>query len=84
MLCSLFWKKTTRNGAIAGIVTGGIVTIVWRNLGVIYGGLFSLYEIVPGFILSAIAIYLVSKFGQEPSQEIQDEFEKVRELNRNC
>mgnify|MGYP000980630962 CR=1 FL=1 len=84
MLFSLFYKKTSRNGAIAGIVTGGLVAIIWRNLGNMYGGIFSLYEIVPGFILSAIAIYLVSKFGQEPSQEIQDEFEKVRELNRNC
>ena len=84
MLFSLFYKKTSRNGAIAGIVTGGLVAIIWRNLGNMYGGIFSLYEIVPGFILSAIAIYLVSKFGQGPSQEIQDEFEKVRELNRNC
>ena len=84
MLFTLFYKKTSRNGAIAGIVTGGLVAIIWRNLGNMYGGIFSLYEIVPGFILSAIAIYLVSKFGQEPSQEIQDEFEKVRELNRNC
>ncbi len=84
MIFSLFWKKTTRNGAIAGIATGGITAIIWRNLGTMYGGIFSLYEIVPGFILSAIVIYIVSKLGQEPSKEIQDEFEKVRELNRNC
>lgn len=84
MVFSLFWKKTTKNGAIAGIVTGGLTTIIWRNLGTIYGGIFSLYEIVPGFILSALVIYIVSKLGKEPSKEIQDEFEKVKELNRNC
>ncbi|MDY5212761.1 sodium/proline symporter PutP [Intestinibacter sp.] len=84
MIFSLFWKRTTKKGAIAGLVTGGVTAIVWRNLGNIYGGIFSLYEIVPGFILSAIAIYIVSKLDKEPSKEIQDEFDKVHEMNRNC
>ena len=84
MVFSLFWKKTTKEGAIAGIVTGGITTIVWRNLGTMFGGIFALYEIVPGFLLSAIAIYVVSKLSGEPSKEIQDEFDKVYEMNKNC
>ncbi len=84
MIFSLFWKKTTKEGAIAGIVTGGITTIVWRNLGTMFGGIFALYEIVPGFLLSALAIYVVSKLSKEPSKEIQDEFDKVYEMNKNC
>ena len=84
MIFSLFWKRTTKKGAIAGLVTGGVTAIIWRNLGTMYGGIFSLYEIVPGFILSAIVIYIVSKLDKEPSKEIQDEFDKVYEMNQNC
>ena len=46
MIFSLFWKRTTKKGAIAGLVTGGVTAIIWRNLGTMYGGIFSLYEIV--------------------------------------
>ena len=84
MIFSLFWKRTTKKGAIAGLVTGGVTAIIWRNLGTMYGGIFSLYEIVPGFILSAIVIYIVSKLDKEPSKEIQDEFDKVYQMNQNC
>lgn len=84
MIFSLFWKRTTKKGAIAGLVTGGITAIIWRNLGTIYGGIFGLYEIVPGFILSAIVIYIVSKLDKEPSKEIQAEFDKVHQMNQNC
>ena len=45
------------------------------------GGIFSLYEIVPGFLLSALVIYIVSKMDKEPSQDMIDEFEKVQGLN---
>ena len=81
VLFSLFWKRTTKKGAIAGMITGGVSAIVWRKLGVALGGIFSLYEIVPGFLLSALVIYVVSKMDKEPSQDIIDEFEKVQGLN---
>ena len=82
VLFSLFWKRTTKNGAIAGMITGGLTAIIWRRLGVYIGGIFGLYEIVPGFLLSALAIYLVSIMDKEPSKEIVEEFEKVEALNR--
>lgn len=74
IIMSLFWKRMTRNGAIAGILTGGIVALVWQQLS---GGLFDLYEIVPGFILASIAIFVVSKMGDEPDEIINKEFESV-------
>ncbi|QRN85183.1 sodium/proline symporter PutP [Clostridia bacterium] len=77
IIISLFWKRMTRNGAIAGILTGGIVALVWQQLS---GGLFDLYEIVPGFILASIAIIIVSKMGEEPDEIINREFEKVLKL----
>ena len=72
ILMSLFWKRTTRNGIIAGIIVGGVTVLVWKQL-----ALFGLYEIVPGFIFALIAIFIVSKFDKEPSREIQATFDKV-------
>ena len=74
ILMSLFWKWTTRAGVIAGIIVGGITVLVWKQF-----ELFGLYEIVPGFIFSFIAIYIVSKMTNEPDKEILDTFEKVNE-----
>ena len=74
LLMSLFWKRTTRRGVIAGIIVGGVTVLAWKQF-----ALFGLYEIVPGFIFSLIAIYLVSKFDSEPDKEILDTFDKVGE-----
>lgn len=66
LLLSLFWKDMNRNGALAGVVIGGVTVVVWKQL---TGGIFDLYEIVPGFIFASVAIILVSKFtgGASPS-----------------
>lgn len=57
VLLSLYWSNMNRSGAIAGILVGGITIVVWKQL---TGGIFDIYEIVPGFILSTIAIVAVS------------------------
>lgn len=74
MLFSVFWRRMTSWGAVAGIVTGGVTVIVWS---LIEGGIFELYELVPGFILGSIAIVIVSLLNKKPSQEILDEFDFV-------
>ena len=74
ILMSLFWKRTTKAGVIAGIIVGGVTVLVWKQF-----ELFGLYEIVPGFIFSIIAIYVVSKLDKEPKREILDTFEKVNQ-----
>jgi sodium/proline symporter len=61
LLLSLFWERMTRNGALAGIITGGLTVVVWKPL---HGGIFDIYEIVPGFILSLIAIVVFSLAGK--------------------
>lgn len=73
ILFSLFWKKTSRNGALGGIITGGLVVIIWKNLFAFTG----LYEIIPGFILSSLAIFLISYFSDGPSAEVEEEFEQA-------
>ncbi len=76
ILLSLFWRRMTRAGAVAGIIAGGVTVIAWKNLS---GGIFELYEIVPGFLISVVAIVVVSLAGTPPGREIQEEFERVRQ-----
>lgn len=74
VLFSLFWSRVTRNGAIAGIILGTVTVIVWKQLA-IYGGIFTLYEMVPGFIVSSLGIIIVSLLGNPPEQAILDDYE---------
>ncbi len=66
-----------RNGAIAGMVVGGLTVIIWNYLS---GGIFDIYEILPGFVFACIAIYIVSKATGGASKEIREEFNKVMKL----
>lgn len=59
IILSLYWPRMTRAGALAGIVVGGLTVILWKQ-GAGHGAIFALYELVPGFILSALAIWIVS------------------------
>ncbi len=79
LLLALYWKRMTRNGALAGIVCGGLTVVVWKEF---QGGLFDLYEIVPGIVVSTLAIVAASLTDRPPEQEIQEEFEQVREITR--
>lgn len=74
LILSLFWREMTRNGAIAGIIVGGVTVVVWGNMS---GGILDLYEIIPGFIFATIAIVLVSKFGDTPHAKILEGFDKA-------
>ncbi|NLL73031.1 MAG: sodium/proline symporter PutP [Clostridiales bacterium] len=78
MLFSLFWKRVTREGAIAGMVTGGGMVILWKTLIRPLGGYFDIYELLPAFVLSCLVIVIVSLCTEEPSKEIQDEFDQVK------
>ncbi|NLJ89842.1 MAG: sodium/proline symporter [Clostridiales bacterium] len=78
VLFSLFWKRTTRQGAVAGMLVGGITVFVWNLLIKPVGGVFGIYELLPAFILSCIAIVVVSLMTKEPSKIIQEEFEAAK------
>ena len=78
MLFSLFWKRTNRTGAIAGMVSGGVVVFVWKMLLKPMGGVFSIYELFPAFVISSIVIIVVSLCTEKPSLEIEREFELAR------
>ncbi|WP_285889355.1 sodium/proline symporter PutP [Neobacillus niacini] len=75
IILSLFWKRMTRNGALAGIIVGSVTVIVWSSL---KGGLFDLYELAPGFLFSSLAIIIISLIDKAPSKEVQEEFDNYR------
>ena len=77
IIMSLWWKKMTKNGALAGMVTGAVTVIVWNTF-----GWFGLYEIIPGFIFALAAIVIFSLIGQKPSQAMNDIFDEVQESVR--
>jgi len=78
MLFSLFWKRTTRAGAIAGMLGGAGMVFVWNLLVRPLGGMWDIYELLPAFVFSSICIVVVSLLTPEPSEKIKREFEEVR------
>lgn len=72
LLLCLYWKRMNRFGALAGVLVGGITVVVWKQLS---GGLFDLYEIVPGMIFATVAIVVVSLATSEPSDSIKARFD---------
>lgn len=77
VIFSLFWKRTTLKGAIAGMLGGGCLSLAWSLWIKKLGGIFSIYELLPAFLFSSLLIVVVSLLDQEPSQEIQKEFHSV-------
>ena len=78
MLFSLFWKRITRAGAVAGMLSGGIMVFVWNYLVKPLGGLFSVYELLPAFVVSCAAIVIVSLLTAAPSDAVQEDFERAK------
>ena len=81
MIFSLFWKNTTRDGAIAGLVTGGGMVFIWKLLIKPLGGVFGIYELFPAFVLSCAAIVLVSLVTKKPGSDVLEEFELAKKAD---
>ncbi|GGP53446.1 sodium:proline symporter [Shewanella algicola] len=69
VLMSLFWRGFSRNGAVLTIIVGAITVVVWKQLS---GGIFDLYEIVPGFILATVVGVVVSKLSPPAPKTVAD------------
>ena len=78
MLFSLFWKRTNRAGAIAGMIGGGSMVFIWNLFISKLGGIWDIYELLPAFLFSCLCIVVVSLITAPPSEEIQKEFDEVR------
>ena len=78
MLTALFWKRSNRWGAIAGLITGAVMVFVWKFVIAPVGGIFAIYELLPAFIAALAAIIIVSLITGAPEKEITDEFDTVK------
>jgi sodium/proline symporter len=75
MLCAIFWKRSNRWGALAGMLSGGITVFVWKFAVRPLGGIWNIYELLPAFLVSLIFIVVVSLLTEKPDAEIEKEFE---------
>ena len=82
MICALFWKRTTLQGALAGMVSGGAMVFIWKYGVRPMGGILDIYELLPAFLVSLAMIVIVSLATKAPSQEIIDEFESVNVVKK--
>lgn len=82
VICSLFWKRTTLPGAIAGMVSGGAMVFIWKYLIKPIGGVFGIYELLPAFLVGLAVMVIVSLCTKAPSKEITDEFDRVKAMGK--
>ena len=80
MLLSLFWKRTNKPGAIAGMVSGAGMVFLWKLVISKLGGLLAIYELLPAFLVSLIAIVAVSLMTKAPEKSLTDTFKAVKAM----
>lgn len=77
-LCALFWKRSNKWGALAGMIGGGVMVFVWKYAISCLGGAWSIYELLPAFIFSLILDIVVSLLTKKPDETIAREFEAAK------
>ena len=77
VLLALFWKRSNRYGAIAGMITGGIMIFVWKFAVRPMGGMLDIYELLPAFIIAIVVNIIVSLVTPKPEKEITELFDEV-------
>ena len=77
-LCALFWKRSNKWGALAGMIGGGVMDFVWKYAISRLGGAWSIYELLPAFIFSLILDIVVSLLTKKPDETIAREFEAAK------
>lgn len=78
VLLALFWKRSNKNGALAGMVTGGVMIFVWKFLVRPLGGILNIYELLPAFLIAMAVNVAVSLLTAAPDKSITDEFESIQ------
>ena len=84
VLLSLFWKRMTSSGAMAGMLTGAITVFAWKEWIPAKSELAQVYEMIPGFLLATLVIIVISLLSRKPDPETQETFEKAQEAYKNA
>jgi len=79
ILLSLMWRSLSRNGALFGMIAGAVTVVVWKAQ---TGGLFDIYEILPGFIVCGAVAILVSLFGRPAGEDTKAEYDRIHAMWR--
>ncbi len=77
MLAALFWKRSTKWGALAGMLSGGAMVFIWKYGISKLGGVFAIYELLPAFLVGLIVLIAVSLLTKKPDKQILDEFDQT-------
>ncbi len=78
MLIALFWRRSNRQGAIAGMIAGGLMVFCWKYLIAPMGGVFAIYELLPAFLVTLIVNVAVSLMTPPPARDVTDMFDSVQ------
>lgn len=78
VLCALFFKRTNKWGALAGMVSGAVMVFVWKFVISGFGGAFAIYELLPAFIISLVLTVVISLVTPAPSKDVQETFDAVK------
>ncbi len=77
ILCALFWKRSNRQGIMAGLVAGSIMIFVWKFQIKPLGGIWNIYELLPAFVVGLAAIVIVSLLTPAPGAAVEKVFDEV-------
>ena len=77
ILCALFWKRSNRQGIMAGLVAGGAMIFIWKFLVKPLGGIWNIYELLPAFLVACAVIAAVSLATPKPDGEIERVFDEM-------
>ena len=80
VLFALFWKRSNRWGALAGMISGGAMVFIWKYLIAPMGGIWGIYELLPAFVVSSVVIVAVSLATEKPDAETEQIFDEVKKL----
>ncbi len=78
VLLSLFWRRSNRQGALAGMIAGGVMVFVWKYVIAPLGGALAIYELLPAFLIALVIDVVVSLITAEPEKEVLDVFDSVK------
>ena len=79
VLFALFWRRSNRQGVLAGLVAGGLMIFAWKFCVRPLGGIWDIYELMPAFVVNCIVLVVVSLATPAPDKSITDVFDKVQD-----
>lgn len=78
VLAALFWRRSNRQGAIAGMLAGGLTIFIWKYLVRPLGGIFDIYELLPAFVIGIVVLIIVSLLTKEPNSKVYNAYDKYK------